>query len=42
MYFEDQESLKTAMKSPEVAAAGENLNTFAEGLVTMMYGEELA
>jgi hypothetical protein len=42
MYFEDKESLKAAMKSREMAAAGENLNSFAEGLVTMMYGEELA
>lgn len=42
MYFEDKESLKAAMKSPEMAAAGDNLNTFAAGLVTMMYGEELA
>jgi uncharacterized protein (TIGR02118 family) len=41
MYFEDKESLKAAMKSREMAAAGENLNSFAEGLVTMMYGEEL-
>lgn len=41
MYFEDKESLKAGMRSPEMAAAGENLNTFAEGLVTMMYGEEL-
>jgi uncharacterized protein (TIGR02118 family) len=40
MYFTDQAALKTAMKSPEMAAAGENLNSFAEGLVTLMYGEE--
>jgi uncharacterized protein (TIGR02118 family) len=40
MYFSDQASLKTGMKSPEMAAAGENLNSFAEGLVTLMYGEE--
>jgi uncharacterized protein (TIGR02118 family) len=40
MYFFDQNALKTAMKSPEMAAAGENLNSFAEGLVTLMYGEE--
>lgn len=40
MYFTDQTALKTAMKSPEMAAAGENLNSFAEGLVTLMYGEE--
>jgi hypothetical protein len=40
MYFSDQDALRTAMKSPEMAAAGDNLNSFAEGLVTLMYGEE--
>ena len=40
MFFDDKESLKTGMKSPEMAAAGANLNTFAEGLVTLMFGEE--
>ena len=34
MTFADKESLKAAMKSPEMAAAGENLNGFAAGLVT--------
>lgn len=40
MYFSDSNALKTAMKSPEMAAAGDNLNSFAEGLVTLMYGQE--
>jgi uncharacterized protein (TIGR02118 family) len=40
MSFADKESLKAAMKSPEMAAAGENLNGFAAGLVTLMFGEE--
>jgi uncharacterized protein (TIGR02118 family) len=40
MYFSDQNALRNAMKSPEMAAAGDNLNSFAEGLVTLMYGEE--
>jgi uncharacterized protein (TIGR02118 family) len=40
MYFADKNALKTAMKSPEMAAAAENLNGFAEGLVSMLYGEE--
>ncbi len=40
MYFSDQAALKIGMRSPEMGAAGENLNSFAEGLVTMMYGEE--
>lgn len=37
MQFRDEESLKTAMRSPEMQAAGDNLNGFAEGLVTLMY-----
>jgi uncharacterized protein (TIGR02118 family) len=40
MYFADKEALKAGMRSPEMAAAGENLNTFAEGLVTLAFGEE--
>jgi uncharacterized protein (TIGR02118 family) len=39
MDFADREALKNAMKSPEMAAAGENLNSFASGLVTLMLGE---
>ncbi len=40
MYFADASALKNAMRSPEMAAAGENLNSFAEGLVTLAFGEE--
>lgn len=40
MVFDDREALKTGMKSPEMAAAGANLNTFAAGLVTLMFAEE--
>jgi uncharacterized protein (TIGR02118 family) len=40
MSFGDKESLKAAMKSPEMAAAGENLNSFAAGLVTLMFAQE--
>lgn len=40
MYFADKEALKAGMRSPEMAAAGEILNTFAEGLVTLAFGEE--
>lgn len=40
MSFSNKDALKAAMKSPEMAAAGENLNSFAEGLVSMLYGEE--
>jgi uncharacterized protein (TIGR02118 family) len=39
MTFSDEESLKVAMKSPEMAAAGANLATFAQGLVTLMFAE---
>lgn len=42
MYFPDLDKLKDAMKSPEMAAAGENLNTFASGLVTLMFAQEEA
>lgn len=40
MYFADAEALKAGMRSPEMAAAGENLSSFASGLVTLMFGEE--
>ena len=40
MYFASADALKAGMKSPEMAAAGENLNSFASGLVTLMFGEE--
>jgi uncharacterized protein (TIGR02118 family) len=40
MTFADLDSLKAGMKSPEMAEAGQNLNSFAEGLVTLLYGEE--
>jgi uncharacterized protein (TIGR02118 family) len=40
MYFSDREALKAAMKSSEMAAAAENLNSFAEGIVTLAFGEE--
>jgi uncharacterized protein (TIGR02118 family) len=38
--FKDKDALKEGMKSREMAVAGENLNTFAQGLVTLMFGEE--
>jgi len=39
MDFGDIDTLKAAMRSPEMAAAGENLNSFAGGLVTLMFAE---
>jgi uncharacterized protein (TIGR02118 family) len=41
LHFADEDSLKRDMKSEETAAAGRNLNSFAEGLVTMYFGEEI-
>ncbi len=40
MEFSSEAAMKNAMRSPEMAAAGDNLNSFAEGLVTLMYGVE--
>jgi len=41
MFFENQDSLNTAMKSPEGKAAGKDLMTFAADLVTLIIGEEI-
>jgi uncharacterized protein (TIGR02118 family) len=40
MEFADKDSLKEGMKSREMAAAGENLDSFAKGLVTLAFGED--
>ena len=40
MFFADMDALKAGMKSPEMAAAGDNLNGFAEGMFTLMFAEE--
>jgi len=40
MEFIDKDTLKAGMKSSEMAAAGDNLNSFAAGLVTLLFGEE--
>jgi len=39
MYFDDQDALRAAMRSPEGRAAGEDLQHFAAGLVTMIYAQ---
>lgn len=39
MHFEDADALKDGMRSSEMQVAGENLNSFAEGLVSLMYGQ---
>ena len=40
MFFPDESSLKQAMRSPEMAAAGDNLASFARDLVTLMFAED--
>ncbi|MEX2160419.1 MAG: EthD family reductase [Anaerolineales bacterium] len=40
MYFADEDARKAAMKSPEMAAAGESLDSFANGLYSLLFGEE--
>lgn len=42
MAFSDGDAFKSGMNSSEMAAAGENLNSFAEGLVTLLVGEDVA
>ncbi|HWG84120.1 MAG TPA: EthD family reductase [Deinococcales bacterium] len=39
MYYPDSEAFKAAMKSPENAAAGKDLMSFAADVVTMMVAE---
>ncbi|TAK11866.1 MAG: EthD family reductase [Anaerolineae bacterium] len=40
MTFADKEARKAGMSSPEMAAAGANLDGFAEGMYTLCFGEE--
>ncbi len=37
MYFDSMDAMKSALRSPEAKVAGENLQSFAAGLVTMLY-----
>ena len=41
MAFADEAALKAAMKSPEMGAAGQNLDSFAKGSYSLMFGEEV-
>ncbi len=41
MSFADKDALKAAMASPEMAAAGANLDSFAQGQYTLCFGEGL-
>lgn len=40
MTFADKEALKAAMNSPEMKAAGENLDSFAKDMYTLCFAEE--
>ena len=39
MYFDDHDALRAALRSPEGRAAGEDLQRFAPGLVTLLYAQ---
>lgn len=39
MTFADVDALKAALRSPEMAAAGENLDSFAKDMYTLMWGD---
>ena len=41
MKFADKDALKAGMNSPEMAAAGENLDSFAKGLYTLSFAEDV-
>jgi uncharacterized protein (TIGR02118 family) len=40
MYFADKDALKAALRSPEMAATGEDIQQFAGHLMTLMMAEE--
>jgi hypothetical protein len=41
LYFDDQAAMDAAMASPENVQAGKNLMSFARGLGTFMFAEEV-
>ncbi len=41
MFFEDKATMDRAMASPENAEAGKNLMSFARGLVTFLFAENV-
>lgn len=41
MYFDDKASMDAAMASPENMEAGKNLMSFARGLVSIVYADEV-
>ncbi len=40
MFFPDKDTLKTALRSPEMAAVGKDAHSFAAGLMTILLGTE--
>jgi uncharacterized protein (TIGR02118 family) len=42
MEFESPEALKNGLRSEEMTRAGENLQTFAAGLVTLLVGQTVS
>lgn len=40
MDFGSKDNLKAAMRSPEMEVAGNNLNSFAEGMYILMFGDD--
>jgi len=42
MYFDNKAAMDAAMASPENAEAGKNLMSFARGLVTFVYAEQVS
>jgi len=36
MYFDDNDAVKAAVRSDEMRVAGDNLNEFASGLLTLV------
>jgi enoyl-CoA hydratase/carnithine racemase len=41
MFFPDSDALQAGLRSPEMAAPGENLNSSASNLVKLIFGEEM-
>jgi uncharacterized protein (TIGR02118 family) len=39
MYFDDADAMRSALRSPEGRAAGDDLQRFAPGLVTLLYAQ---
>jgi len=40
LFFPDKETFKSALRSPEMAAVGQDAHSFAAGLMTILLGSE--